>query len=144
MFLFIGESVYACNCPAFGPPGRALTRDQENRKKAARYDTAVFTGVVTALGQKNDRKYFRDITFNVEQFWSGDITKEVVVRSFQPDLSCVFDLRVGASYLVFARLYQNGFYADECYGIQELEYSAADIQQLGKGKVPFVKRSKNK
>lgn len=143
MCLCTAESANACSCPKFGPPGEVLTREQEIKRIGERSDTAVFSGKLISISNIADQKYFRDLTFMVDQFWNGNITSELPIRSFQPDSSCAFDFRIGTRYLIFATLYQNGWYADECSGIQELTNAVEDLKHLGKGKIPVVKRSKD-
>jgi hypothetical protein len=143
LLLYAGESVYACSCPKFGPAGEVLTRDQEIRRIIARGDTAVFTGEVISIKDITDQEYFRDITFKVDRYWNGIVTRDFTIRSFQPDSSCAFDFRIGTSYLMFSHVYQNGVYADECYGIYELKTAVEDIKHLGNSKIPLVKKPKD-
>jgi hypothetical protein len=135
--------VYACSCPKFGPPGEVLTREQQIKRMVQRSDTVVFSGEVISIKDIADQKYFRDITFKAGRYWNGTVTSELTIRSFQPFSSCAFDFKIGASYLMFAILYQNGLYADECYGIQELKNAVEDLKHLGQGKIPAEKEPKD-
>ena len=143
VFVCSVDAVYACSCPKFVPPGEVLTREQEIKQLLESDGATVFAGEVTSIIPDADQPYFRDVTFSVDQYWAGIVPSEITVRSFQPSAACSVDLRLGASYLMFAKAYQNGVYADDCFGIQELEKAAEDLNHLGKGKQPVVKKPQN-
>lgn len=142
LLLTLGQAAYACVCPELGP-AQVLTREQEIEQILKSDGATVFTGEVTSINLDGDQPYFSDVTFRVDQYWAGIVPREIIVRAFRPDAACSVELRLGESYLMFAKAYQNAVYADECFGIKAREKASEDLNYLGKGKPPIVEKNKN-
>lgn len=101
--------------------------------------TAVFTGESIKL-EKIPQTRDMVVTFSVDEFWKGDLSGVVELRTPIDSASCGFDFRIGRSYLVYAYGPKTALMTGLCGGNRE-QYDARDqLEVLGRGKQP---KSKN-
>ena len=127
--LMCERSAFACGCPTVG----GFTREQEVQGIVNRAGTAVFTGKLTEI---TDRSTYREVTFTVDQYWSGKVTQRFTIRTERTKSSCAFGFQIDKSYLVFAETYKGHLYTAECSRNQLVDKAMEDLGYLGEGLKP--------
>jgi hypothetical protein len=117
------NEVYACSCA-----GGNIT------EKLERSD-AVFTGRVIEIGgtKNGDIGKLRKYTFEVDQAWKGQITKNTSIYSYDGgEASCGYKFKDNESYLVYSYLGTDGeLETNFCTGNTEYQKAKSELGLLG-------------
>jgi hypothetical protein len=135
LFLPFNSAVLACSCPTVGSLEDRVSWWLSN-------SAAVFTGEVMKLERIQGTREMA-ATFSVDEFWKGDLTDTVVVKTeINPGMSCGYDFSIGATYLVYASGREDGLETGRCSGNrQRYDPNAKEqVTILGKSKVPERKK----
>lgn len=113
-------TVHACSCIA------RVYSPQEKLEASE----AVFLGRVTSVSV-NGASTQNTVTFDVDQYWKGNITKQQKIITSSSSASCGYDFTVGTQYIVYAN------YSDNQYTVGLCGFTApadqVDIKSLGQG-----------
>lgn len=115
----IGQSVYAYKCKTPGTP-------LEELKKAA----AVFVGKAIKVNENGSTKITE---FEVERYWKGPGTKNIIVR--QDKNLYLFGFTKGEKYVVYA-YGEDEIETSRCTRTKRFDSAAFDLKELGEAKVP--------
>jgi hypothetical protein len=127
--IFTNIDVYACSCI---PRSNETIQQQVNQAKTDAQ--AVFSGRVLQIIRKPET-YQTIVKLRVENFWKGNLSKEVTVTTGSDSALCGYKFEVGQSYLIYA----NGVDVDNlqtniCTRTAKFSEAKADVKVLGKGK----------
>ena len=136
LFIILAQvNVFACTCVDLGDP---------LKDKVAWWlkgSTAAFSGETIKL-EKIAGTREMIATFSVDEFWKGDLSTIVEVKTPIDGASCGYDFRIGTAYLVYASKVSDTLVTGLCGGNRR-RYEAVgegQINILGKGKVPEKKK----
>jgi hypothetical protein len=100
-FSFAPIAAHACSCVADITP-----------KETYSHADVVFVGTVQSVKEKASwGKEFREVAFDVQTIWKGEITGDTTVVTGAGGGDCGFDFEEGETYFVYAGY--GGFYGDE-------------------------------
>ena len=120
-FLSLSSLASACVCINESP--------MQTFKRLRRDSDAIFIGEAIGRTPKGS------MTFKVEKYWKGKLTREVLVYT-AADSSCAVDFGIGGKYLIFAIANEWGEYdTDQCMMPKPVNGSDTYLRRLGKGKV---------
>lgn len=114
---FTAGAAFACSCQAPPPPKIALSKA-----------TAVFTGRVTAIKEKDGQKL---VTMTVQDLWKGNLKNQVTVKTAIQSATCGFPFQADAKYLVYAYEFKNELTTNLCSRTCLLERATEDLKELG-------------
>lgn len=102
-------------------------------KSAFQNSGAVFAGKVLSVTKSGDEKTFE---FRVQKYWKGANRKKIKVSVGETARFQAW-FQVGESYLVFARMDEDGKLRDgRCSGSKLLSEASKDLKELGRAKAP--------
>lgn len=131
MLNFSPNTSYACSCVV---PGTA----KEELKESA----AVFSGKVINIAAENKFMLFQSsadpiaVTFEVQEWWKGNVQKKVTVYTAKSSASCGFEFALNNKYLVYANEVDGTFKVSVCSRTALLSTAGDDLAELGKGEKP--------
>lgn len=122
----------ACSCPKTLPPIEALEKAD-----------AVFVGrVVKGEVRRHPHpkiKYWEDrsFTFEVKQFWKGELQRTATVETGLNDGICGYHFIIGREYLVYARRSEEGLYTSICTRTKLWHHEGkSEVSEFGESKSP--------
>ena len=130
VLVFHSVDARACNCDL--PLLNRTPKQQVNQ--ARKYACAVFSGTVLSI---DEATYLERVTFKIEGFWKGTLSKEVVVVTSRGGGDCGYRFEVGERYLVYAYgVNEANLGTNICQRTAPLSADAGDLKLLGKPKRP--------
>jgi hypothetical protein len=130
LIVLSAASVYACRCRI--DPEETNTEEKFRRTIARFVDAADFVFAGTPVEAENNR-----LRFKVENVWKGDFKERITFYVNQDYLnSCWFDFEIGKSYLIYANIAVEGFYASKCGRTSFLDKARRDVEELNRSKPP--------
>lgn len=135
-FVFGSTAAMACSCVDLGNP------INEKVSWWLKDSAVVFSGEAIKLEKVSETV---DVlaTFSVSEFWKGDLSSAIEVRTLISGGSCGYDFRIGNHYLVYAWRAKGQLMTGACWGNSRLfeRFGKEQLEVLGKGKTPGKKVS---
>ena len=136
-FVFAQMKVMACSCPSMGESLEQII------KFHLKNDEAVFVGKLIEIDDKS-ADGDRLIKFQVEQFWKGMLSEEIIIATENERNSCAYSFEKYKSYLIYVGNYDGKLYTGGCLPNREISRATDELKILGEGKKPKKDHSQTK
>ncbi len=123
--LITPQKVYATDCDISITPKQALESS-----------SAVFSGKVLKIENKNDHK---SIIFQVNRWWKGYPEELIWLTTAVPPATWGYPLKEGKEYLVYTTNNERVYEVNICSRTKELSKASEDLKELGEGRLPKSK-----
>lgn len=134
LFAFTQIKALACTCVSIG---ESLEQEIKSHLKN---DEAVFVGKLIEINNAS-ADGDRLIKFQVEQFWKGALTEEIIIATENDKSSCAYPFEKEKTYLIFVNTYNDKLYTGGCIPHREISRATEELKILGKGTKPEKSKS---